>query len=71
MSEKPKKRSCVHLEGEEIIPICYFCEKVVSEEDYCYGCGHYVCQDCIKDDCFGQGKHCVDDHQPPEEDEEW
>ena len=56
-----KKRSCVKLEGEEIIPICYFCMKVMTNYDYCFGCKKYVCEEC--DLLEPMGKHCADDHQ--------
>jgi hypothetical protein len=72
-----KERSCVHNEKDQPpkIPICYFCEKVTDEEHYCYGCKHYVCEDCDErgmDLPFGE--HDVEDHQSTEEDrdeEEW
>jgi hypothetical protein len=65
MSEKDK--SCIHDENDKPpkIPICYFCEKVVTEDDYCSGCKHYVCQDCSLVDVFGE--HSVDEHQEEEE----
>jgi len=64
------KRSCVKLDGEKIIPICYFCEKEVSEGDYCYGCKHYICEDCDKAGMdIGFGGHDVDEHQPEDEED--
>lgn len=45
-------------------PICYFCEKVVTEEEYCYGCKHFVCEDCNENDLIGN--HDVNDHQGKE-----
>lgn len=45
--------------------VCYFCGKEVTEDDFCYGCRHYVCQECDEETPFGN--HCVEDHQ--EEDE--
>lgn len=71
MSKTTKKeRSCIRIEGKEIQPICYFCEKEVMEGDYCYGCEHYVCEECDRASIdIPLGGHNVDDHQP-EEDEE-
>lgn len=45
--------------------VCYFCGKEVTEDDFCHGCKHYVCQECDED--MPLGNHCVEDHQ--EEDE--
>lgn len=43
-------------------PRCYFCKREVTEMDYCYGCGEYVCQECTGEDPPG-GKHKVEDHK--------
>ena len=61
------KKSCVHDDNDNPpkIPICYFCEKKVTEDDYCFGCKHYVCQDCSTNDPWGD--HNVDEHQEEEE----
>ena len=63
-----KDKSCVHDKNDNPpkIPICYFCEKVVSEDEYCFGCRHYVCSGCDETTIFGD--HEVDEHQ---EEVEW
>jgi len=63
-----EEKSCVHDENDNPpkIAICYFCEKEVTEDDYCFGCKHYVCEDCDHAP-LTIGDHDVDDHQ--EEDE--
>ena len=51
-------------EKTELIPRCYFCRKEVDDDDYCYGCYEYVCQECYeKDGDFPLGKHDVEDHK--------
>jgi hypothetical protein len=40
---------------------CYFCGKDCSDDYLCYGCGHYVCQECDQTQPFGS--HTVDEHQ--------
>ena len=47
------------------IPVCYFCGKQVTEDDYCYGCKHFVCDDCNVEPVLG--KHDVDEHQKESE----
>lgn len=42
-------------------PRCYFCNREVSEEDYCYGCREYICDDC--DEMIPVGRHKVEDHK--------
>jgi len=73
-TKKVEEKSCVHDENDTPpkIPICYFCEKNVEEGNYCYGCKHYVCEDCDKAGIdIPLGGHDVEDHQPEGEDEEW
>jgi len=55
---------CLPLPKNEM-PICYFCAKSVTEEDYCFGCKHFVCQDCDQEKPIGN--HDVDDHQTEDE----
>ena len=43
------------------MPKCYFCGKEVTEDDYCYGCKEYVCEECNETDPWGS--HDVEDHQ--------
>ncbi|MBA7520393.1 hypothetical protein ES705_12489 [subsurface metagenome] len=46
---------------------CYFCRKEVTSEYYCYGCKHYVCEDCEDYDTFDRpsGLHKAEDHKKP------
>ena len=44
-----------------LAPQCYFCEKVVGEEQFCYGCFEYVCEKC--DWTTPVGDHDVLKHQ--------
>lgn len=40
--------------------LCYFCGKRVTEQDWCFGCEHYVCLPCYGDPpLFG---HKLEDH---------
>ena len=49
--------------GEEIgNEKCYFCDKEVTSDDFCYGCKHYVCKDCEETLIIGHG-HLVDEHK--------
>jgi hypothetical protein len=41
---------------------CHFCKRVVSEEDYCYGCSHYVCQECETNPEMPGAPHDVTEH---------
>jgi len=63
------ERSCVHDENDKPpkIPICYFCEKEVTEDAYCFGCRHYICEDCDDPSEILIGEHTVDEHQEEEE----
>lgn len=47
------------------MPQCYFCHKEVPEEDYCYGCKEYVCNDC--DETGAGGNHAVEEHKAPDD----
>ena len=50
----------------DLVPRCYFCKKVAGEDDYCYGCGEYICENC-----YGyppSGRHDVAQHQEIEDD---
>ena len=49
------------------MPNCYFCNKQVNLDDVCFGCNHYVCQDCDKSGPFGE--HSVEEHLKDEDDE--
>lgn len=40
---------------------CYFCHKEVSDDNYCYGCGEYICDSCDND--IQVGDHEVEDHK--------
>ena len=42
-------------------PQCYFCGKEVTDDDYCYGCKHYVCDECESEQ--PSGNHNVEDHK--------
>lgn len=40
---------------DEIKGNCYFCGKEVTGDDWCYGCFHFVCEDCdMNYDCQGK-----------------
>jgi len=68
-TKKVEEKSCVHDENDTPpkIPICYFCEKEVTEDTYCFGCKHYVCEDCDQTPLIA-GPHNVDEHQQEDED---
>lgn len=59
-------------------PKCYFCKQDnVGDQDYCYGCGSYICVDC-DDEVQAIGTHTpeehIDDEDYPEDDydgEDW
>lgn len=40
---------------------CHFCARSVNEEDFCYGCQTYVCDDC--DEEVPLGPHQAADHK--------
>lgn len=43
-------------------PTCYFCKvPVEGDEEYCYGCGAYICDNC---DDYAQalGAHTPEEH---------
>jgi len=42
------------------MPKCYFCNRECDEEDYCVGCGEYICSKCDLNDCMGD--HVPEDH---------
>lgn len=39
---------------------CFFCHSNVTSEDYCLGCGNYICEVC--DDRLPLGQHNVHEH---------
>jgi len=43
---------------------CHFCGSPdVTDEDYCYGCGVYICQACsFEEDEIPAGRHKPEDH---------
>jgi len=41
--------------------VCHFCGKKVTEDEYCFGCGNYVCSCCDKNEPFGD--HKVEEHR--------
>ena len=50
----------------DLRPRCFFCGGIVGVEDYCYGCGEYICENC-----YGyppSGRHKVEAHQEDEDD---
>jgi hypothetical protein len=50
------------------LPRCYFCDSNVDEDFLCYGCKHYVCDDCESaEPPFGP--HTIDDHRIAKEKE--
>ena len=55
-------------------PRCYFCsQELPGDDNYCYGCGHYICSCCDHRDPGAMGSHPVEDHEDDgscEEDEE-
>ena len=44
----------------DVTELCYFCEKKVSEAQYCYGCQNWICSSCDTEQPIG--KHNVKDH---------
>ncbi len=44
---------------------CHFCGREVTSDDYCYGCGHYVCEECDDYEAMDRpsGTHNVEDHK--------
>jgi hypothetical protein len=48
---------------------CYFCDAECDEDDFCYGCGNYICSEC--DQIEQIRHHLPDDHRAEDaEDEE-
>lgn len=48
-----------------MISKCYFCKRKVNEtRDFCYGCGHYICENCTRYETMVnfRKKHDVGDH---------
>ncbi len=45
---------------------CYFCNKPTTQEDFCYGCQQYICEECNTNADLPFGKHKVEDHQEEE-----
>jgi len=44
-----------------LVPQCYFCGKLVGDEQFCYGCCEFVCETCNEVECVGT--HEVEDHR--------
>ena len=41
--------------------VCYFCGVPATDDDYCYGCHHYVCLECHQTSIEGR-EHDVEEH---------
>jgi len=43
---------------------CYFCHEPTTNWDFCHGCHHYVCEDCMGEpDLVPMGEHEVGEHK--------
>lgn len=51
-------------------PTCHFCGKPETDEMYCYGCEHYVCEACNHRPAEAMGKYPVEDHEGDGDEEE-
>jgi hypothetical protein len=40
---------------------CYFCDREVTEDDFCLGCENYICNLCDENEVAGD--HTVEDHK--------
>jgi len=49
-----------------LVPQCYFCKKIVGDEQFCYGCREFICDSC--DWISPVGEHDVKQHQEVEDD---
>lgn len=49
---------------------CFLCGDLCDEEDYCYGCSQYVCDNCDQRPSGDIGVHDVYDHDGREDDDE-
>jgi len=45
----------------DLVPRCWFCRKIVGQEQFCYGCRKFVCESCNEIQCVGD--HEVEDHR--------
>ncbi len=54
----------------EEIYACFFCGAHCTKEDYCYGCGAYICDECSEKRPSPWGRHNPEDHELEEEEEE-
>jgi hypothetical protein len=41
---------------------CHFCEKPIGRGGWCYGCEHYICDECDNNYSL-MGKHSVEQHK--------
>lgn len=41
---------------------CFHCSRPVTKDDFCYGCGGFVCTSCDTEPQIGFG-HTVQDHK--------
>lgn len=42
---------------------CFFCGNQVGAECFCWGCWHYICDDCMNHKDPPVGKHDVEEHR--------
>ena len=50
---------------------CYFCGEECNEEDFCYWCKAYICEECIGKALEAPwGNHFPEDHRIGEEEDE-
>ncbi len=53
--------------GEKVKGKCHFCKKEVDEMFWCYGCHHFVCEECDDPENPVMGEQKVKDHKEQNE----
>lgn len=47
----------------EVIGKCFFCSKELDGMFWCFGCHHFICEDCDNKTDSPIGKHTVENHR--------
>jgi recombinational DNA repair protein (RecF pathway) len=60
---RPSETTMTTLTGvSDVANKCFNCGQQCNDDDYCHGCGAYVCGECWTDGDAPWGKHAPEDH---------
>lgn len=57
---KGKAVKAKEAKKDKPLTVCHLCRKETAEEQFCFGCKSYICENCDKTFCMGN--HVPGDH---------